>query len=360
MVISGKGKKMKKLGIAILIMLIVGLTGFAQSAQADDTTDEANKPARRGSRARRGHHRPQRAKMRAVGFERMLERLAKKDAEKAEELRKLREDNPEQFRKEVRKIRTEWMLGRLERHNPERAEELRRLRKEDPKQFRKEIREYLHRRGLQGRRGERVREARGRKRPSAGRIRGPAGPKGAREHPAKPGFQKARAGRRPRHIPEAFVDWLQESYPEDTKELEALKERHPGRYRERLGLQMRKWGHIYRAWQHSPELAEVLKEDMQLKKERNEILEGYKAASEQEKEALKKQLEGVVSKRFDLIVKRKEIQYQELLKELEQLQQKVTARKENLQSWKDPDFKQQNLKKRLEKLVSGEEEFTWR
>lgn len=349
MVISGKDKKMKKLHIVIPVMLLAFGAVFLQTVQAGDT-EGVNRPGRGGRRAG-GYGGSGRARA-TVGYERMLERLEKVDPERAEELRRLRAEDPEQFSKKIGEMRTEWILGRIERHNPERAEELRRVRETDPAKFRREVREYFGRRGAGGLRFEEFRRVGyGGKRPGPKRIeghRGPGGHKGRAVHP-----------RRPRHIPEEFVGWLGDNYPEDANELSLLKERHPRRYGERLGLDMRRWGHIYRAWKRSPELAEVLKDDMELKKERNEVLAEYRGASESEKEALRSQLEEVVSKRFELIVKRKEIRYQELLKELERLQEKVTARKENLQSWKDPGFKRANVKERLEELLSGEEDFTW-
>ena len=67
----------------------------------------------------------------------------------------------------------------------------------------------------------------------------------------------------------------------------------------------------------------------------------------------------VVSSRFDLIVKRKQIEYEQLRNRLEKLKKEVEQREAEVEKWKDAKFKNESVKARLEELVSGAEKFQW-
>jgi hypothetical protein len=71
------------------------------------------------------------------------------------------------------------------------------------------------------------------------------------------------------------------------------------------------------------------------------------------------QLNEVVGKRFDLIVKRKQIEYERLLEKLEKLKKEVKESEAEVDKWNDAKFKQENVKTRVEDLVSGKEKFRW-
>jgi len=159
---------------------------------------------------------------------------------------------------------------------------------------------------------------------------------------------------------EEYLQWLQSNYPDEAKELAGLKEQNPQLYMRKLDLSFRTYGKIAETARENPELAGILKEDLELRKQTDKLLGRIKtAADEEKKQQLVKELEGVVSARFDLIVKRTQIQYQQLNKKLEQLKEGVKENAAKVEKWKDPEFKKQSVKARMEELLSGAEKFNW-
>ena len=246
----------------------------------------------------------------------------------------------------------EHMMSRLEKEDPAKAKELAKLRKKDPEKFKAELREVMRKRfgrgwREQGRGGGRYGPGRGmefggrggRGEPSAGRTRG------------KRAMYRRRGP--------AFDEWLAESYPEEAKKLAELEEKNPALYRGRYAICRRRLGRIYEA-KENPELVEILKEDLDLKDRRDKLLEEIRAGvSEDEKKELVKELADVLSRRFDLIVKRKQIEYERLLERLKELQERVKQSEAQVAKWKEAKFKNTSVKGRLEELVGKTEKFRW-
>ena len=159
--------------------------------------------------------------------------------------------------------------------------------------------------------------------------------------------------------PHTFVKWLEENYPEKAKKLAELEEKSPKLYRKRLALIYRKYRKIYEA-KDNPKLVEILKEDLDLKDGRDKLLEEIRAGvSEDEKKELVKELADVLSRRFDLIVKRKQIEYERLLERLKELQERVKASEAQVAKWKKAEFKKMSVQGRVEELVGKTEKFRW-
>ena len=76
------------------------------------------------------------------------------------------------------------------------------------------------------------------------------------------------------------------------------------------------------------------------------------------KKKLTAELETIVSDRFDLIVKRKQIAYETMSKRLEELKRQVRESEDKIDSWKK--LKSEKVKERLEGLTSETEKFSWR
>jgi len=99
---------------------------------------------------------------------------------------------------------------------------------------------------------------------------------------------------------------------------------------------------------------------LELRDKRDELLKKIKAAKEEEeKKKLSAELREVAGDRFDLIVRRKEIAYEQLLKRLAELKKQVEENKAEIAEWKDPKFKEENVKKHLEDLLKGLPKFRW-
>ncbi|MHC4062546.1 MAG: hypothetical protein ACYSR6_13230 [Planctomycetota bacterium] len=252
--------------------------------------------------------------------------------------------------------RIERIMDRLAEDDPEKAEELEKLRSEDPEKFKAEIRGYMRERY-----GRRPREGKGAgERPSGREFGrrptrpGPGRRPGEHGRPG-PGGERGRWGMREKH--DEFIKWFKENYPEQAEKMSTMK---PELHDRRLSVLLRRYQRIYEASKESPELAEVLKEDLKLKQERFRLLRKIRATQDEDKKkTLTGQLETVVSSRFDLIVKRKQIEYKQLLKKLEKLQAQVKESEAEVGKWQKEDFKTENVKTRVENLLSGEEEFKW-
>ena len=79
--------------------------------------------------------------------------------------------------------------------------------------------------------------------------------------------------------------------------------------------------------------------------------------SPQFKEQLKGQLEKVVAERFELIIKRKQIKYEELLRRLASLEKEVKERKNEVDILKSQ--KADKVKERLGELLENMEKVDW-
>ena len=120
---------------------------------------------------------------------------------------------------------------------------------------------------------------------------------------------------------------------------------------------MRKYSKIMDAEKRNPELAEVLKEDLETQKLRTQLLAEFKKTDEKERTQLTEELQQLVSRRFDLIVRKKQLQYQELQKRLEKMQAELKERQQEVK--KLQETKQQAIKQRLNELLGKSEKLNW-
>lgn len=256
-------------------------------------------------------------------------------------------DRQRQF--ELTEQRIERIMKRLKETEPEKAEELEKLQEEDPNKFKAELRKTMRERF-----GKRLKEH-GRK---GARHRRGGGP-GLGGPPGYGGMPGSMAGGMHRRHAE-LVEWLEKNYPETAEQLRDLHEDKPELFEKRMGLGLKRYAKIMEAEKENPELAAVLKEDLELKQQRDKLLRRLRNAQDEEKkQELVGELQEVVSARFDLIVKRKEMEYEELRKRLQRLRRQVEKSEENVEKWKDADYKAENVKTRVAELVDGSEEFKW-
>jgi len=158
-----------------------------------------------------------------------------------------------------------------------------------------------------------------------------------------------------------FLESLEKFDPKEAQELAKLKDTNPDLYAEKYELALKKYGRIIEEGRRNPELAEVLIEDLKLKKRRDELLKKIKAVkSEHEKKKLVADLEEVVADRFDLIVRRKQIAYARLLRWLDELQKRLRESRSEISRWRDDKFKHANVKQRMQDLLEETPaEFRW-
>jgi len=210
----------------------------------------------------------------------------------------------------------------LKQRSPEKAKELEKLREEEPEKFNTELRRH------------------------------------AREELRKVTGERIEKWRQQRQAD--FLKWLTKNLPDEAEELAKLKERNPDLYDQKYELVLKKYGRIYNESRRNPELEKVLIEDLRLQKRRDQLLGKINASkSQREKKKLTAELEEVVGHRYDLIVRRKQIAYERLLKWLEELQNRIKESRADILKAQDTKVKAQNIENRTQELLEEKKPFNW-
>ncbi|NQT03194.1 MAG: hypothetical protein HQ580_14295, partial [Planctomycetes bacterium] len=140
-----------------------------------------------------------------------------------------------------------------------------------------------------------------------------------------------------------------------------LKDKDSDLYVKKYELVRRKYWRIFEEGRRNPELAEVLKADLELEERQEMLLKKIKdAGNENEKKQLMSQLEEVVGNKYDLLIRRKRIEYELLLKRLEELQKALRESRDEIFKWKGEKIKAQNVKVRIKELTEQSRRFPWR
>ncbi len=214
------------------------------------------------------------------------------------------------------------ILEALRERNPEKAREVAGLREKDPDKFREELRRH------------------------------------AREE-----YSKVIRGRMERWRQERqaeFLAFLDKSVPKVAEELARLKEKNPDLYTRKYDLARRKYERAFEESKRNPDMAEVLLEDLKLRERSDDLVVRIKAAkSERDKKRLTAQLERVLSDRYDLIVRRKQMAYERFLHWLEELKKRIEKSKAEIIRAKKKDVRAENIKERMETLLEGTKGFNW-
>ena len=120
----------------------------------------------------------------------------------------------------------------------------------------------------------------------------------------------------------------------------------------------KRYHRIMEAEEDNPKVAEVLKEDLELKNQRDKLVGRIRASRDKKKtKKLAAELEDIVGQRFDLIIKRKQLEYERLRGRLKRLQSEVERKEAELQ--KNIDRKPQEVKERIEELLKKSEGIEW-
>ena len=210
----------------------------------------------------------------------------------------------------------------LQERDPEKARELAELRKKDPEKFKVELVEHG--------------------RPELRQI--------ARER-----FEAQRRQERA-----DFLEWLKANFPEEEKKLASLREKDAKLYGKAFDHTWGRFERIFRAERYNPELAAVLKEDFELKQRRDDLLDRIRRErSATKRQELGVELQDVVARRYDLIVRQKEIAFEHLLRKLEELQKQIQDSKAEIAKWKDDRLKQENVRQRIKALTEEKVKFRW-
>jgi hypothetical protein len=245
----------------------------------------------------------------------------------------------------------EGILRHIAESNPEKAEYLRQLKKKDPQKFRAQMRQ------LAGARGDR--DGKQPKNRTAGHRSGQGKGQTGKEktsgiHPS------GRGGGFSRHMAkrhDEYVKWFKEEFPEKAQRMEAMREKYPEKYMRLMQGGQKKYSPIMKAQKNNPQLAKVLKEDILLQSQRDQLLRELRSADKEESKALKEELKEIVSSRFDIIVRKKQLNYEDMLKRLQALEKRVNKQQIEVESLKDK--KNKTIEQRIEELVGKTEKISW-
>jgi len=270
--------------------------------------------------------------------------------------------------------KVEHILRRIAEDNPEHAEHLRRLSEENPQEFEEQMRQIIGQHFAQQGEGRGDGPDDGRQRPNRrqGKNRGRRGKQG------QPGMMGTQGGMPGMMMPgmgmqggrqgggyrermmkkhDKYVEWFKVEFPQEAEKLESLRQKHPEKYMKQMQTCQKKYGPIMMAQKKNPQLAEVLKEDLQLQSQRDILLKEYRSADKKQRKSLKKELKEVVNSRFDIVVKKKQLRYEQMLARLKELEEKVNAQQAEVENLKDK--KGDAVEQRIEELVGETEKIDW-
>lgn len=262
---------------------------------------------------------------------------------------------PDKFPK-ISDDRINQVLLQIRKENPARADELEKLRKENIDKFREQIRAEVTKllRQQPPQQGGPGRE------PKPGGTGGPMpppppdrpGPQLPRGEPDSPERWRSRMER----MHDDFIAWLEKNYPNHAAILKRVREKEPDKYMEKVIEKMHVYDPIRQAERTNPRLAQVMKDDLELQKQRDDILRQLKENGK-DREKLLAELKEVISKRFDTIMERKQLQYEELKKKLEDLQKQVSTQEKELEKLKNN--KDTAVKEYFDELVNKSNKMNW-
>lgn len=265
--------------------------------------------------------------------------------------------------------RLDQFLDHLRKQNPARADELEKLRADNPEQFRLEMREefasHFRQMRQQQERGERENPQSPPPgmpgmpvpTPAPGGTLGQPGQPGMPGIPGHPGDNRGQWKERLEKMHNDLLAWLEKNSPDEAAKLKQLREKQPEEYVMRTAELMRKYAPIMRAEKDNPKLAEVMKEDLENQRQQDELLRQIGAATGEDKDKLVAELKTVVVRRFDLIMTKKQMQYDDLRKRLEELKKEVKTRESELETQKAN--KNKAIEEHLAELVSRAQKVNW-
>jgi hypothetical protein len=223
---------------------------------------------------------------------------------------------------ELTEDETNRVMEDFKKRNPKKAKELAGLRKKNPEKFTNELWEH------------------------------------AREELEKIGRERWEKWLRERRA--AFLKWLEENVPGETRDLARLKNAEPDLYNKKYELVRRKYSRIFDESRRNPEWARVLLEDVKLQNRRNELVAKIKATNNKQVEKkLTTELEVVIALRYDVILKQKQMALERLLKRLEDLRNQIRDSQDDIHKYQDPQTKEANIKQRAKELLEEKKKSLW-
>jgi hypothetical protein len=206
------------------------------------------------------------------------------------------------------------LLSKLDTESPDLARQLRQWRKDDPFRFVLEIR--------------RIALARN---PIAAKAAGrqPKSAAGETAVPVDPARQGQWRQNQEKQITE-FMEWFRGAYPDKARPLQQLRKKDYEAFLNRISAVRRQFEPLMRAEKRDPELARILRKDIELQDLCGEVLGKIAAAKDKDRRTLTEQLTRVVANQFDIIVQKRRLKYADIEAKIGQMQKEVDEQKRQL------------------------------
>ena len=206
------------------------------------------------------------------------------------------------------------LLSKLDTESPALARQLRQWRKDDPFRFVLEIR--------------RIALARN---PKAAKAAGrqPKSVTGEIAVPVDPTRQGQWRQNQEKQIAD-FLEWFGAAYPEKAKPLQQLRKKDYEEFLNHISAVRRRFEPLMRTEKRDPELAKILRKDIELQDLCGELLGKIAAAKDKDRRTLTEQLTRVVANQFDIIVQKRRMKYADIESKIGQMQKEVDEQKRQL------------------------------
>jgi hypothetical protein len=206
------------------------------------------------------------------------------------------------------------LLSKLDTESPDLARQLRQWRKEDPFRFVLEIR--------------RIALARN---PKAAKAAGrqPKSVAGESDVPVDPTRQGQWRQNQEKQIAD-FLEWFSVAYPEKANPVQQLRKKDYEGFLNHISAVRRRFEPLMRAEKRDPELAKILRKDIELQDLCGELLGKIAAAKDKDRRTLTEQLTRVVANQFDIIVQKRKMKYADIETKIGQMQKEVDEQKRQL------------------------------
>ena len=155
-----------------------------------------------------------------------------------------------------------------------------------------------------------------------------------------------------------FYVYLYEFFPNQAQDLKDL-EKNPKEFINEFSSNKHMFSRLWMGYKHNHQYGKTLVEEVKLRVKRLDILEALQSAkNEKQKVKLRNDLNKIVPKEFDVAVKVKKLRYEGLKKKIKRMEKEL-ARREN-EVKKLVKDKGQQVKKRVDDLIKGEEKINWK
>ena len=155
-----------------------------------------------------------------------------------------------------------------------------------------------------------------------------------------------------------FMEWFAANYPEKDKRLKAMEDKNVNLYVKNIIVNRRRYGSAFEADRKGhTELATVMKSSVDTQEKIGSLLKTLANPKAKKRQQMLEKLKSLVSRRFDMILKVKQLQYDTLQKRLERLENLVEVRQIELEKLKDT--KDEAIKQRLKDLLGNDEKIKW-